>query len=246
MNQPLVTVIVPVYNAARYLCESLDSVLAQQHDPLEIIAVDDGSTDASREILASYGPRVVVLHQANRGPAAARNTALACAHGEFIAFQDADDLWHPRKLERQLAHFRAQPGMDLSVCLVENFWDGDRAEEQARLDERQLPKLFRGVVMQAVLARRRVFDRIGRFDPSRRFCEDTDWYLRAAEAQVPGAWLEEVLVFRRVHPHNMTREFPAVRAETLAHVFKASIDRIRQRQRTAASAAADDAREGVA
>lgn len=237
MSAPLVSVILPVWNAERYLGEALASVFAQAHRPLEVIAIDDGSTDVSAAILSSYGAAVTVLRQQNAGPAAARNAGLAVARGEFIAFQDADDRWHPRKLERHLAHFEAHPWMDLSVCLVQNVWDGDPADEDARLAERQLPRLFRGVVMQAVMARRRVFDRIGIFDPSRRFCEDTDWYLRAAEAQAGGAWLEEVLVFRRVHDRNMTREFPAVRVDTLAHVFKASIDRIRHRRRADASGA---------
>lgn len=235
MSRPLVSVIVPVYNAERYLAEALESLFAQTYRPVEIIAVDDGSTDGSADLLTEYSDRIVTLRQPNAGPAAARNAGLARAQGEFISFQDADDRLHPRKLERQVAQLEAHPLLELSVCLVENFWDGDPAEEAARLAERQLPKLFRGVVMQAVLARRSLFERIGGFNEAMRFCEDTDWYLRAAEAKVYGYWLEEVLVHRRVHDGNMTREFPPVRTATLAHVFKASIDRIRQRRAAADS-----------
>ena len=99
MTKPnLISCIVPVFNGERYLAEALDSILAQTWRPLEVIVVDDGSTDGTAHIAAGYGAEVSYIHQANAGPAAARNRGLDAARGEFIAFLDADDLWHKDKL----------------------------------------------------------------------------------------------------------------------------------------------------
>src|SRR5690242_4967891 len=98
MHGPTVTCIVPVFNGERYLGEALDSIFAQGHQPLEVLVVDDGSTDGSAAVAKSYGDRVRYFFQPNAGPAAARNLGLEAARGEFIAFLDADDLWHRDKL----------------------------------------------------------------------------------------------------------------------------------------------------
>ncbi|HKT29392.1 glycosyltransferase family 2 protein, partial [Dyella sp.] len=110
MSNDLVSVIMPVYNAEAWLRRAIDSVLAQHHDRLELLAVDDGSSDRSPEMLQTYAAadaRVRVLRQpCNGGVAAARNAGIAAARGGYIAFLDADDWWHPAKLERQLASMR--------------------------------------------------------------------------------------------------------------------------------------------
>jgi glycosyltransferase involved in cell wall biosynthesis len=115
---PLVSVVIPVYNAERYLGESLDTALAQDYGNVEIIAVDDGSTDGSASILASYGDRIRVLSQANAGPARARNAGIETARGEFVAFLDADDVWRAQKLRLQVEHLLAND----DVGLVYNTW----------------------------------------------------------------------------------------------------------------------------
>jgi glycosyltransferase involved in cell wall biosynthesis len=102
MKESLISCIVPVYNGERYLGETLDSIFAQTYQPLEIIVVDDGSTDGTATVAASYGQRVRYLCQTNQGKAAARNRGFGAAQSEFIAFIDADDLWHPEKLTRQI------------------------------------------------------------------------------------------------------------------------------------------------
>ena len=107
MSAPTVTCIVPVFNGERYLREALDSIVAQSHQTLDVLLVDDGSTDASAAVAKSYGDRIRYFFQPNAGPAAARNVGLAAAQGEFVAFLDADDRWHPEKLTLQLARFAA-------------------------------------------------------------------------------------------------------------------------------------------
>ncbi|MGQ9606919.1 MAG: glycosyltransferase family 2 protein [Thermogutta sp.] len=118
-DRPTVSVVIPVWNAARYLPETLRSVLRQTRPPEEIVVVDDGSTDASAAVAEGFGPTVRVLRQENRGESAARNRGIEAARGEWIAFLDADDLWHPDKLARQLAAVRAHAAVD---CVHTNWW----------------------------------------------------------------------------------------------------------------------------
>src|SRR5215510_7858922 len=121
MKKPLISCIVPVFNGERYLREALDSILVQTYQPLEIIVADDGSTDETAAIVSSYGEQVRHLFQPNAGVAAACNLGLGAAHGEFIAFLAADDLWQPEKLARQMARFRARPELNLCVSYIQNF-----------------------------------------------------------------------------------------------------------------------------
>src|SRR5688572_23408840 len=106
MQGPLITCIIAVYNGERYLGEALDSILGQTYQPLRVVVADDGSTDKTAEVAAHYGARIIYLHQSNQGYAASKNLGLNAAQGDFVAFLDADDLWHPEKLERQMARFR--------------------------------------------------------------------------------------------------------------------------------------------
>jgi len=117
MEESLISCIVPVFNGERYLGETLNSILAQTHQPLEIIIADDGSTDGTNAIVARYGHHVRYLFQPNAGVAAC-NLGLSAAHGDFVAFLSADDLWHPEKLALQNARFQARPELDISVAKV--------------------------------------------------------------------------------------------------------------------------------
>ncbi|GAB4137044.1 MAG: hypothetical protein Kow0040_23410 [Thermogutta sp.] len=116
---PTVSVVIPAWNAARYLPETLRSVLSQTRPPEEIIVVDDGSTDDSAVVAERFGPTVRVLRQENRGESVARNRGIEAAHGDWIAFLDADDLWHPDKLAKQLAAVRSDPAVD---CVHTNWY----------------------------------------------------------------------------------------------------------------------------
>ena len=109
----LVSCVIPVYNGARYLAESIESVLAQEYRPLEVIVVDDGSTDGTGAVLDAFGDRIRSFRQENGGPSVARNRGMEMSRGEFIAFLDADDLWVPDKLRLQLDAMEARPYLDL-------------------------------------------------------------------------------------------------------------------------------------
>ena len=117
-----ISCIVPVFNGEQFLGEAIDSILAQTHQPGEVIVVDNGSMDRSAAIASSYGDPVRVLHEDKRGPAAARNAGIRAAGLPFIAFLDADDLFHPEKLERQVAHLGSRADLGISLCVAENVY----------------------------------------------------------------------------------------------------------------------------
>lgn len=221
MTPGTVSCVLPVFNGAAHLRDALDSVLAQRH-LLEIVAVDDGSTDASAEILARYAPRVRVVRQANAGPAAARNTGIREARGAFLAFLDQDDRWHPDKLARQMERFERRAHLDVVVSHVESFWDEDvvRGADQPRAGA--VP----GYISGTMLARRDVFDRIGVFDPGIWYVDSLDWFARAAEASLAIELMPDVLLYHRVHGGNLSRRGEQSRAECL-RILKRALDRRR-------------------
>ncbi len=221
-----VTCVLPVHNGERFLEEALGSVLDQEVEGLQVVVVDDGSTDGTPEVLAAFGDRIRVIRQDNAGVAAARNRGLEAVDTEFVAFQDADDLWMPGKLRRQLHAFGRDPELEMAVGLVQNFWMDELAHEEAAYRGSRFAAEAPGYLLQCILVRRTVFDRIGRFEASLRVGEDNDWFLRARDAGVREHRIEEVLVRRRLHTGNLTRSDLASR-EAILRNMKASLDRRR-------------------
>ncbi len=202
----LVTCIVPVHNGEAFLGEALDSILAQDHRPLEVIVVDNGSTDASAGLAAGYGDAVRVIRQADLGPAAGRNRGLAAASGEFVAFLDADDVFVEGKLSRQLGRFAASPELGVSLGLAENFWEPGLEEEEARY--RANGKVYASHVFGTMLARRGVFDVVGPIDETRIHGDQVDWFSRLDDSAVKVEVLNEVLMRRRMHPASLSHTQP--------------------------------------
>ena len=122
--RPLVSVITPVYNGARHLVDAVTSIERQDYEPLEIIVVDDGSTDETPDVIAELGDRVRAFRQDNAGPAAARNRGLAEARGELLAFCDADDTWPDGKLDLQVGRLQQDPELDVVLGRVQYVADG--------------------------------------------------------------------------------------------------------------------------
>lgn len=201
-----VSCIIPVFNGEAWIDESLDSVLDQTRPPDEVVVIDDGSTDATADRVAAYGAHVACVRQENAGPSAARNRGVGVATGTLIAFQDADDIWLPDKLERQLRRFEERPDVEVSLTHLRSFWIEELRAEEAALQGHALTRpSMPGWVPQTMLVRREVLDRVGPFAEHLRIGEDTDWFLRARELRVTIDVLPEVLVLRRFHQNNLTR-----------------------------------------
>lgn len=236
MTSSVISCIVPVFNGARYLAEALDSILNQTFGPLEVIVIDDGSTDPTPEVAAGYGDRIRYVRQDNAGAPNARNRGLNLVRGEFVAFLDADDLWHRHKLAKQMARFEARPELDVCLTYLQNFWIAELKNEEDRFEGHRLSEPVPGYVTQTLLARASAFERVGPFNASLRVGDPMDWFLRAAELGLLIEMLPEVLVERRMHQSNMsmqagTRRMTWLMQDSMLRVVKASLDRRRLGQR---------------
>jgi glycosyltransferase involved in cell wall biosynthesis len=232
---PLVSVIVPVFQGARFLAGAIENIFRDAYRPLDVIVVDDGSSDGADEVARRFEDRVRYIRQENAGAAAARNTGIRAAAGELVAFLDVDDLWPPGKLARQVSAL-ARGEADLSIGLTK--WI--EIEQTIGIDERTAIDALPGPVaitpcLGSALVRRAVFDRIGLFDPGLRASEDLDWFVRAKEARVPTVVLREVTLLYRRHGASLTHGKDLVEINMLK-VLKRSLDRRR------AEAGAPDAR----
>jgi glycosyltransferase involved in cell wall biosynthesis len=200
-NKPLVTVIIPTYNRGWIVKEAIDSVLDQDFSDFELIVVDDGSDDNTREILGAYANAITVLHQSNRGVSAARNRGIAQASGRLIAFLDSDDLWLPGKLSTQVKFFE-ENGSAL-INQTQEIWirNGIRVNPKKRhhkfsgmIFERSLALCL--VSPSAVMLRKSLFDTVGVFDEHLPACEDYDLWLRIS-CRYPVHLIDFPLIIKR-------------------------------------------------
>jgi glycosyltransferase involved in cell wall biosynthesis len=208
MTRSLVTVVIPVHNGERFLAEAIESALGQTHRPVEVIVVDDGSTDGSAAVAESY-PEVRLIRAENGGPGAARNLGVAAARGDAVANLDADDLMVPERIERQLEAVAA--GADV-VLSREEYRLEDGVELPDWVTARRAPISDGRQVYSPMtfLASRAALERIGPF-ADMRYGEDTDWAMRAFEAGLNIVCLDEPLLIRRFHGGNATYDFEATR-----------------------------------
>lgn len=203
-RRPRVSVVVPVYNGAPFLAEALASVLAQSYEPLEVVVVDDGSSDSSARVAMSFAG-VRCLRQPNRGVAAARNAGVAASSGELVAFIDQDDRWTPAKLRRQVPYLQGHPGT--GFCLAhQRFVLEPGARRPSWLRAELLDADPVGYLPGTLVVRRTVLDRVGPFDETNPIASDTDWFLRAKDAGIAMAILPEVLLERRIHRDNQSAQ----------------------------------------
>lgn len=215
MSSNRISVVIPVYNGMHYLAAAIDSVLAQSLPPVEIIVVDDGSTDVSAGVACSFGPPVRVLTQANLGPAAARNLGVEYAYGDLLAFLDADDLWLPNKLARQMQVLLDNSTCDAVLGGVENFISPE-LDATHRQTLAKAATQTGDVHVGALLIRRSAFQHVGVFDDRWRQADFVAWWARVRRLGLCHIVLPEIVLRRRLHANNLTRREKEGRQEYLA------------------------------
>jgi glycosyltransferase involved in cell wall biosynthesis len=217
---PLVSVIMPAYNAARLIAESIQSVIDQDYTHLEVIVVDDGSSDGTPEVAEQFGERVRVLRQKNAGPAAARNRGIAAAKGDFIAFLDADDVWLPGKIAMQVKYLQDHPDVGVVFGGFSRWYaeaDGSFATPPTPINLNTSLKLvsehtgwiYKDILLDSVICiitamvRRSVIDTVGAFDESLVTGEDYDLWLRVSH-QFRAAEIDRTLAYYRINSSSTT------------------------------------------
>ncbi len=236
MNPPItisISVILPVYNSERWLSECINSILEQTLRPLEIIAVNDGSTDDSQTILARYGDILTILNQPNRGASAARNAAAQVARGEWLAFIDSDDTWNPSKLQKQAELLTSQPDVVGAYC--GKNWVNQEGNATDKNDACMtywpsgqifLPLLLsrstNGFSPSQAIIKRHIFLQCGGFPENLRHAEDYALWLKLAQLG-PILYQIDPLVNYRRHPNSVSVEPQAEfgRLEARYHILQA-------------------------
>lgn len=221
----LVSVVIPNHDYARYVGDAIDSVLRQTYEPVEVVVVDNGSTDGSLDALARYRGRCRIIAQNDLGQSAARDRGIAESTGEFVAFLDADDAWRPQKLERQLRLFREHPDVALVYCSLE------AADAQLRPTGRIVRAVHRGEILDefarwpgraivvggesTAVVRRSALDRVGTFDPSLSISGGWDLWRRIA-THYPVELVEDPLALYRQHGSALHRRLAAYEGDVRA------------------------------
>ncbi len=220
---PLVSVVIPVLNGEKFVADAVGSILAQGYPSLEIIVIDDGSTDGTEAAVRALPCDVHYFKQENLGPAAARNRGIRDASGDYVAFLDVDDLWPAHTLSTLMGELLADPSLDLAHGYSQVM---DRDPETGIYEFRGNPKESFPHSISLAVYRKRAFDKVGLFNKTLLFGEDTDWYNRANERGVAMRRVDAVTLHVRRHGGNMTHEKTLVELNMLK-VLKLSLDRRR-------------------
>ena len=228
--EPRVSVILPTFNRGWVVTEAVESVLDQDYANLELIVIDDGSTDGTKGLLSRFGDRIAVIRQVNRGVSAARNAGIRASSGELIALLDSDDTWLPGKVTAQVSFFSNHP--DALVCQTQEIWirngvrvnPGKRHRKQAgMIFERSLALCL--VSPSAVMMRSSLLDEVGLFDETLPACEDYDLWLRIAWKH-PIRLIDRPLVVKRGgHPDQLSRmpELDKYRIQSIARLLDSGV-----------------------
>jgi len=209
---PKVSVIIPTYNRAAYLAEALNSVLSQTYKDFELIVIDDGSTDNTKEIVKKFSGEIRYFYQKNQGVSAARNVGIINSNGEFVSFLDSDDLWEKKKLERQIDFF--DKNKEAKVCYTDEVWirKGKRVNQMKKhakysgdVFKKSLPLCI--ISASSVMIKREVLNIVGLFDESLLVCEDYDLWLRISK-DFPVYFIPEKLIIKRGgHEDQLSRKY---------------------------------------
>ncbi len=225
---PLVSIVLPVLNAERFLTQALASIEAQTYPHYELLIVDGGSSDGTAA-LARRVPQARFMLQTGAGLANAWNTGLHAAHGEYISFIESDDLWRADKLALQVNHLEQHPQHLYTIAQVQLFLEPG-CPPPPGLSVAAFQDSHVGRMPGTLMARRSLFDQIGLFEERWQITPDIDWFARLAAEQVLGGELPEVLLLRRIHESNLSQVTgPSLIKRELLYLLKQNLDRRRQR-----------------
>lgn len=223
-TQSHVSVIIPVFNGETYLEEAIESVCQQNHHPLEIIVVDDGSTDNTAVIAQQFKGPIRYIYQSNQGPAVARNTGLKAARGNMIGFLDADDQWNEGRLQLQLKMFSNNPQAEIIIGHSQLIVKAHASDGTIEFQPYAQPCLF--LNFGSAIYRKSVFEKIGMGDESLFYADDLDWFMRAREQQAHIIVHQDTVLKHRRHDQNLTNNKSSDQAHIL-RMFKKSLTRRR-------------------
>jgi len=220
-----ISVIIPVFNGERFIAEAIQSVLDQKYEPLEIIVIDDGSTDGTKKVVELFDEKIILISQTNQGVASARNAGLKKATGDLIAFLDADDIWVNNKLFLQTHILKENPEIDVvfGMLLHTDFL----SYEELKLMVPQKEKGVLAISLGSLVIRKCVFDKTGFFDEEMILGEDIDWFTRMREAGTHVIVHKEIVQFYRKNPLSLTSD-KAMNQLYRLKTYKKSLDRRRK------------------
>lgn len=226
VNAPRVSVVLPVFNNERYIAEAIDSVVSQGSEDVEVIVVDDGSTDRSADIARDHGVRV--LRGPHVGVSHARNVGIAAARGALIGFQDADDVWTPGSLAARVDVLERHPEFDFAFGRMCQFVDSDDPAPPWRVESVAAEAAG---LLPAFLVRRAACERTGPFAENLVMAEDMDWIARLKDSGSRGVALEQMVVRHRLHAGCSTVRHAAITTATIKQAVWRSVARKRAQAR---------------
>jgi glycosyltransferase involved in cell wall biosynthesis len=224
---PRVSVVIPALDTGEYIGASIESVLGQTHPPLEVIVVVDGPESDTADVAGSFGDPVrLIRRERAEGPATARNRGIRAARADLIAFNDADDIWLPEKLERQVARFAENPALACSLTRLELFWEDEVGWEEQPVRTAGRAESVPGYASITMLTTRTTFERVGLLDENRWHSDAVEWLVRVRDAGLEIEMIDEVLVRHRRRAGSLSRENERGSREFLALVR----ERLQKRQ----------------
>jgi len=210
-SNPLVSIIIPAYNAEKYIQRALESALAQTYKDIEIIVIDDGSTDKTAEIIKTYqDPRIIYFFQKNQGQGPARNNGIKKSQGEYITFLDADDYYFPEKVEKQVRFLENHPEYQAVYCNALHFYSDNPTVFFKKKGNFHSGDIFKDLLQSSyinpntIMVSRQILDKAGLFNENRYCPEDWELWLKISRAGFQFGYLDEDLVKVEIRPDSNT------------------------------------------
>lgn len=222
-SKPLISIIIPVFNGELYIKETIESILIQQYEPIEIIVIDDGSTDGSAKIVKQF-PEIQYIYQENAGPVKARNKALLLSTGEFITFIDNDDVYINNSLSQLSNYLINNPKVNIVEGRVQHLFK----VKNANIFETKTPAFYHCLLGSSIY-RKSVFKTVGMFEEKLTYGDDADWFMRAWENNIVKHRINATVLLYRRHDTNITNNITDKNQDKVL-LFRLKLERQKKRK----------------